>query len=259
VYLLHTVNQLGPSKNAAAVTFVYASGGSQSVYLQGGKHVGSMWFPKLAAADAGIAWRGPNGKSSDVGVCWAAIESPQPKNPIIGLRFDAALDGAIYACMGITLADRMPQHKPDPVSFGGPDQWSGGTVALALLEGLAGVSDAPGATAYRKVVLSPRWLAAGVAEVSAIVKRPNSSAAGEGYVAYRLRHNPTARTITVELTGSGEVQLRLLLPAVAQSVQQATLDRQAVSSQIERVQDSLYAVIAIGDVRGPKRITIRYV
>lgn len=252
VYLLHTVGGVGPSQVAGTMSFSYEDGSTHTLYLQSDKHLCGWWFPLLKTPTSGVAWRGPNLRSSDVGVCWAVIRNPHPDKVIEGIIFRTGLDGATYAVMGVTLADRMPDVKPGPVSFGGPDNWAGGLCTAALMEGLAGIHD--DATRYQKVELSPRWVAAEVGEAAVTARY----AASQGYVAYRYRHDPARHTIDLTLTGSGQAaQVRLLLPRGAHRIGHAAVDGQAVAVSLEKVENSAYAIVsvALGRVR---TVSIRY-
>jgi hypothetical protein len=252
IYLVHTVNSLGPSKVAGVMSLRYEDGSEHSTYIQAGTHITGWWFPELKATDAGVAWRGPNPRSNDVGVCWAALANPHPDKPIRQLEFSAARDGAIYAVLGLTLADRPPYHAPELVSHGGPDNWSGGLCVAALIEGLAGVRDR--ATAMADVRLSPRWTAAGILRVSIVVRYP----ASKGYVAYEYMHHAAERRIELLITGSGrQLDLRVLLPTGAQSATAATVDGRNVAVMTESVEQSLYATLPIA-LAATTRVDIQY-
>jgi hypothetical protein len=253
LYLLHTVNGLGPSGVAGAISFVYDDDSSHTAYILGGKHVTGWWFPKLSTKTSGIAWRGPNPNSSDVGICWAAIENPQPAKRIVALRLHASLEGAVYALLGVTAADRMPIQPVDPVSTGGPDNWSGGTCMLALVEGLAGVRNAIGWTALRRVELSPRWAAADVKEISICARYPASA----GYVAYRYRLDPFARAMHLLITGGGETcACHVLLPAGSKPVKVA-LNGRGIEYRETIVEHSRYADFVI-PLPGPCEVIIGF-
>ena len=87
------------------------------------------------------------------------------------------------------------------------DAWGSSAMVYALIEGLAGVVDA--GKLYGHVRLSPRWLAAGrnEAEVSCVYGPSGAS------IGYTFSHNPSAKTIELEIKGSADVDLHLLLPA----------------------------------------------
>jgi len=260
LYLLHTAGGIGPSDQAAAVTFTYEDGSEETTVLLNNRHLVGWWFPKTAHhpipqfADSGVAWEGPNPRSNAVGVCWTALPNPQPEKTIASLTFTAALDGATYALLAITLADLMAYKEAELVSHGGPDNWSAGTIMLGLIEGLCGVSDAPRTTALSTLVLSPRWAASEAKDVSVTTRY----AASDGYVAYRYRHDSAARRLTLELTGkSGATTLRVLLPAGVTAAQLVTVDGETAEVRYETVETSTYAVATV-DVRTPVEMMLAY-
>jgi hypothetical protein len=89
-----------PSNVAGAITFEYADGSHASQYLMKNKHVANWWFTTLNTERSGVAWFGPNLKSTKVGVCWAVLDNPHPEKKISALRFNAPLEGGIYALLG---------------------------------------------------------------------------------------------------------------------------------------------------------------
>ena len=236
------------------MTLHYADGSKAlTQYMKLGTQLTGFWFPQqLATPTAGIAWQGPNECSSAVGVSWVALANPHPETMIDHVTFTAALDGAIYAVFGLTLADRMPYQAPSPISFGGPDNWGGGTCTFALTQGLAGIKDTD--RAFRQVRLSPRWLAAGVDEVAVTLRYP----ASHGYLAYQYRHDAAAHQFTLTLTGSGEtVDLRLLLPAAATTVESVNVDGEATPFSYEQVESSRYLCLPL-TLGGARRIAVQY-
>jgi len=238
LYLLHTAGGIGPSKVAGAVTLRYSDGAEHTTYILAEKHLAGWWFPNLKSDSAGVAWRGPNQHSTDVGVSWAVLANPHPEKEIRSLQFAAAKEGALYAVLGVTLADRLPHVAADPVSFGGPDNWAGGTCMLALIQGLAGVLDA--GTAFGQVRLSPRWAAAKVPSAAVTTRYP----ASKGYVSYRYRHDSAARKIEIVVTGSGErAGLRILLPPEAKKVASASVNGSPVQARLETIEGSTYALM----------------
>ena len=252
VYLVHTCNQIGPSKIAGSVEFIYADGSSAIRYMLLGQQLSGWWFPGLGGPDAGVAWRGANGKCGDVGPSWVALANPKPDQEIAKLVFGASAENAIYAVIAVTLADRAPYHEPGPISYGGPDCWSGGLCLHALMEGVAGVKDA--ATAFRKVRLSPRWTAAGVNTVSVVTRY----AASNGYVAYTFSHDAKSKTLSVLLTGGGtEIQLRLLLPDGATGVKKVTVGGKVTACSVEQIESSRYAVLPLKST-APTEVRVVY-
>jgi hypothetical protein len=250
IYLLHSVNGMGRSGVAGALSLAYEDGTQHATYIMG-TQVAGWWFPQLSTKTSGVAWRGPNPRSTDVGVCWAAIENPHPEKPIGKLRFGASVEGAIYAVLGVTTADQMPIQPVDLVSTGGPDNWTGGTCTLALIEGLAGVGNAPGTTALRQVILSPRWAAAEVKDVSVCVRYPASN----GYVSYRYHFNADQRMIELTITGSGErCSCHVLLPEGAQTTG-IQINNAAIPFHDTVVEQSRYADFHVS-LPGPVEIQI---
>ena len=214
LYLMHT-SHLGRRTGGAAqdgiasgVMFRYTDGSERGVYLQRGKHVSGWWYPELSGERAGVAWRGPNEKTGDVGLTWALIENPEPNKTIRSIVLSASLEGSVYAVAAMTLTDRLPRKAFQPISYGGPDNWAASNMMLALLEGLGGVRDTD--RALETAELSPRWTATDVGRAQVIARY----GASRGYVAYELEHQRAARTLRLTVTGSGrQLRLRVLLPA----------------------------------------------
>ena len=255
VYLLHTV-QGGPSADdpnddiAASLTFHYADGTRHGVYLKRGQHVSGWWFPQLAGPTAGVAWRGPNAKTSDVGLTWCALANPSAEKPIVKLSISAAANGRAYALAGLTLADRGPYVPPRAISYGGPDNWSGGNMVAAVLQGPAGIRDTD--RAYGTAEVSPRWTST-EAKRAHVVARYGAS---QGYVAYDFEHRPEARSLHLTLTGSSRsFRARVLLPAGVTAAT-AMLDGKAVQTQISRIESSSYAEVDVP--AGLHRIAVQY-
>ncbi len=104
----------------------------------------------------------------------------------------------------------------------------------ALLEGLAGVHDANGQ--LRRITVSPRWTAAGIADARVSVRY----AASKAYCAYRLQVDETAYTIRLSCTGSGEQAVfRILIPD-AWNVVSVSEESSPVSYWIDREDVSCY-------------------
>ena len=236
VYLLHSSSDNIPDNVAGAIRFVYDDGSMASRYIFKGKEVTNWWFSSLENDYAGVAWSGPNLKSTKVGVCWAAIDNPNPGKKINKLIFDAPLEGGIYAVLGITLANRKHYVKPKEESFGGPDNWAAANGMAALVEGLAGIKNE--GLAFDKVRFSPRWTSAGVDSVNVSVQL----AASNGYVAYQYHHNEAKKEIEIKLTGSGtEIKSHILLPQNCPGVASVFADGQPVSFTLSRIENSTYA------------------
>jgi hypothetical protein len=236
VYLLHSSSDNIPSAFAGAITFVYADGTEKSRNIVKFKDVTNWWFSSLKNERAGVAWSGPNPVSTKVGVCWAAIDNPEPVKMIEKLIFQAPVEGGIYAVIGITLADREHYIKPKIESFGGPDNWAAATGMAALVEGLAGVKNA--GLAFDKVVLSPRWSSAGTDSVNVNI----CLAASGGYVSYHYVNNSDKKELLITLTGSGEeLSCHVLLPDSVEKVISVICDGKSLPFKMVTVESSKYA------------------
>ncbi len=136
------------------------------------------------------------------------------------------------------------------ISSGIPDAWAQAAVMSAIMEGLCGLRDE--ATVFSKSRVEPRWAAAGVTEAAATARY----GASDGYVACRFRHEPEARRITVEATGSGrEFAFHVLLPEGARATGIARAG-EAVPFEDTRVEASAYADFrAAGPLCGAFEIT----
>lgn len=252
VYLLNSSSDNIPANVAGAISFVYTDGSVQSRYLFKGKEVTNWWFSDLENDHAGVAWYGPNPRSTKVGICWTAIDNPFPKKKIEKLVFDAPLEGGIYAVAAITLSNQKHYVKPKGESFGGPDNWAAANGMAALVEGLAGVKNE--GLAFDKVNLAPRWSSAGVDSVNVTIR----FAASKGYVAYQYRHSPEKKVIRINVTGSGnEIQNHILLPPNSTGIESVSVDNQLMDYKLNRIEKSLYAdfKISIPEVH---RITVIY-
>lgn len=235
VYLLHSSSDNIPGNVAGAITFVYADGSEASQYIFKFKEVTNWWFAKLNNEKAGVAWAGPNPKSTRVGVCWAAIDNPFPAKKIIKLVFTAPLEGGIYSILAVSLANKPFYIAPKGESFGGPDNWAAANAMAALVEGLAGVKNS--GLAFSSVALSPRWTSSGTDSVKVEINFPASN----GYVSYQYQHSQVNRRITLLVTGSGkEVKAHVLLPAGINSVKQVTVGEKTVPFRISTIEGSSY-------------------
>ncbi len=208
VYLLHSSSDNTPSTFAGAVTFRYRDGSEQSRNIIKFKDVTNWWFAQLKQPRAGVAWAGPNPVSSRVGVCWMALENPEPDKEIQKLVLHAPIEGGIYTVLAITLADQPFYIQPSLESFGGPDNWAAANAMAALMEGLAGVQNT--GLAFDRVRLAPRWSTTTTDCVTVVAHYPSSN----GYVAYRYQTDDPAKKINLTVTGSGHtLKGHILLPA----------------------------------------------
>jgi hypothetical protein len=252
VYLLHSSSDNIPSAFAGAITFHYADGTERSRNIVKFKDVTNWWFSSLRNDRAGVAWSGPNPVSTRVGVCWAAIDNPEPEKKIEKFIFHAPIEGGIYAIIGITLADRPHYVKPKFESFGGPDNWAAANGMAALVEGLAGVKNS--GLAFSRVTLSPRWTSAGIDSVDVHIHLPASN----GYVTYRYKDTRAMKQMAIDLTGSGEqVHCHVLLPEGSKDITSVSVDDQQVPFKITVVEGSLYGDFD-ASLPGVRHIVINY-
>ena len=118
------------------------------------------------------------------------------------------------------------------------DAWGSSAMAYALMEGLAGVEDE--GKLYQNVRLSPRWIAAGRedAEVQCVYGASGAS------VGYTYHHNPSSRTMELELRGTSGVRLHLLLPAGSKGASVRVNGKKTAFSNV-RVEASPYVDASI--------------
>ncbi|MDW8321077.1 MAG: hypothetical protein RMM08_06925 [Armatimonadota bacterium] len=215
LYLLHAVSNPPATGVCGTLTLVYDGGAEHTEYIHTPTNVLGWVFPQEPSQNTRIAWTGRNSKWTRIGITVSGFNNPHPDKTVTAIRLEAGHGSATWAVMGATTCDAPVYFVPNPISTGGPDAWAAAAVACALVEGLAGVKDIR--TAFREVVLSPRWVAAGEGSASVCICYP----ASEGYVAYNYHHLPEEKKISLTLTGSGErVRVRLPLPsgAVAKAV-----------------------------------------
>jgi hypothetical protein len=265
--LLHTAGEVTHTNAAGSVTLVYGDGTEWSHYLIRYKNVFHWWYPSADPARRGwgddygaprtpplvrLAWRGANAACPNVGVHWYAFDNPHPAKRIRKIVLRAAEDGAVYALLGLTLADRPVHVRPPDISFGGPDNWAAAAVTYALVEGLAGVVDAD--RAFGAVRLSPRWAAAGIDSAGAVIHYPASG----GYVAYDYARPASGGGVVLRLTGSGNsAACRVLLPEDAGNVSSVSVAGGAVPFAETRAGTSRYAEFA-APLPGPVEAVLRW-
>jgi hypothetical protein len=252
VYLLHAANRVGNENVCGSIHFDYADGTTATRYIIKGRHLSSWWFPDLRSQRGGIAWRGENPESQDVGVSWTAIDNPYPDKEIGSLSIQAASDESIYTILAMTLSDQAHYVKPPVVSYGGPDNWAAGTAMAGLVTGLCGVTD--GSTRFENPVIAPRWTVTRSDTVNVTVRY----AASEGYVAYQYRHDRGNRTISLVLTGSGkDARMHVLLPEGISGVKECRAGAQPLTHQMVRLGSSVYVDFTLTSLR-PLKVLIRY-
>ncbi len=240
VYLLHTSSKPSSENVSGAVSLVYADGTKTTRYMIMNKHLTYWWFSELKTPHSGIAWYGSNQVSKGVGISWCAIDNPYPEKIISSISLHAAEDETMYTVLGISLSDQNHYIPVSPVSYGGPDNWAAATNMAAMIEGLAGVKDAPGSEKYSSPVLSPRWIETKADTVYATVRY----AASNGYVAYSYIHQPHQKRIHLTATGSGAINCRILVPE-NETPLSVVVDGRNFPFSVERIEKSEYAVFAL--------------
>jgi hypothetical protein len=237
IYLLHTSTKPASENVCGSVTFSYVDGTQQVQYLMMGRQLTFWWFPELKTATSGVAWHGPSPVSADVGLSWCAIDNPHPERKISSLRFSAPDGDGIYALLGVTLADRPHYIPPNPISFGGPDDWAAATAMAAMIEGLAGVTEGPRSEIFTHPDIAPRWDPREARSIRVAVRYP----ASRGYVAYRYTSDPAGNRVAVTLTGSGtSMDLHFLLPENTGEVKSVTENGEPISHGFSRIGASNY-------------------
>jgi hypothetical protein len=235
VYLLHSSSDNIPSGFAGAITFRYTDGTEVSRNIVKFRDVTNWWFSELDNESAGVAWSGPNKVSTKVGVCWAAIDNPEPDRKIEKLIFHGPIEGGIYAVIGITLANRKHYIKPKLESFGGPDNWAAANGMAALVEGLAGVKNT--GLAFERLRLAPRWCSASTDSATVCIR----FAASDGYVSYEYTNDTKNSEISLIVTGSGnEMEGHILLPGSAEKALSVICDNNPVTFRMTSVEKSKY-------------------
>ena len=128
-----------------------------------------------------------------------------------------------------------PEGKVDE---GIPDNWGQAAVYSAMIEGLAGVVDQD--RLFRKLELSPRWLSARINEATVNVVYGPSKVA----IKYTLRHNPSDRTIAIDVNGPMKSSvIRVLLPSDVKAVGDVRVNGKTFPHRMENVRESTYVVL----------------
>ena len=122
-----------------------------------------------------------------------------------------------------------------------------------MIEGLAGIRDED--ILFRRVTVSPRFVAAGISHAEVCTRYGPSSA----WIAIIYDHNAEERTIRVRLAGvSNQARLRILLPAESRSAK--VVSPKSLQATMETMEQSSYAVVPLanGTAGGPQDVTILY-
>ncbi|HEY3594155.1 MAG TPA: hypothetical protein VGL13_09775, partial [Polyangiaceae bacterium] len=235
----------------------YEDGTKHARHLYRGNEVAGFWMPDHPPPAPGIpamriAWEGRNATCLRVGMSLFGMNAPDPAQKISRIRLEAAEDGAIWLIAGVTLGHDDMWLEPSELSYGIPDNWGAAAVTYALIEGLAGVVDE--GVAFDRVLLAPRWAAAGTRDVTAHVTYPASS----GYISYRYRHRPKEQRIELTVTGSGETaELSVLLPKTSTRAVGARVDGKKHPMVAKTVRGSTYATLSV-DLDAARQIEVTY-
>lgn len=130
------------------------------------------------------------------------------------------------------------------------DGWGTSAMLLGVVEGLAGVKDLD--AGFRRVRLSPRWVATGEDDADVRVSYAASGAA----FGYAYRRDRAAKTIALEIDGDAEVALSVLLPEDATTAQ-IRCDGRDVETAVRREDASPYAEAAV-TARGRTTVEVTY-
>jgi len=258
-YLLHACS--GPGATLGKLTIHYGDGSKQIEYIERGVNVGGFWTPEDLEFNnrygtntperMQVAWRGKDGLIDNVGVWIASFQPHKPETLIAALELESMESGAKWFVLGITLSNMPPFLPPwSEVSAGMPNNWGAGCVTAALLEGLAGIEDI--GAGFRAARVSPRWLAAGIAEAEVTVRYPSS----RGYVSYRYRQQ--SKTMTLDCTSCADkASLRIPLPP-GSAILRTQLNGKTIAPQLETVEQTQYISVQV-ETRGVHRLEVELV
>ncbi len=253
IYLMHTATKPTSENVAGAVKILYEDGSIFHQYIIMDKHLAYWWFPQLKTDHSGIAWYGKNDVSEGIGVSWCAIDNPQPQKKIKSIVLSADKSNSIYAVFAITLSNQKHYVPVNPVSFGGPDDWAAATNMAAIIEGLAGVKDAPHTEAFSNPIVAPRWITTGSDTVNATIRY----AASNGYVSYKYLLNKRQHIISITATTGGEnLFFHVMLPAQTKAKSLTTENKNIFFKQTS-IEESNYVDFTT-DVHGVKTFEIMY-
>jgi hypothetical protein len=209
IYLLHTAGKPQSENVAGAAKILYEDRTYDFHYMIMGKQLTYWWFSELKTDYSGIAWYGKNDVSEGVGISWCAIDNPHPEKKIKSIVLSASQNDNIYSVLAITLSNQKHYVPVNPVSFGGPDDWAAATNIAAMIEGLAGIKDAPKIEAFNDPVVAPRWTTTNSDSVNVTVRY----AASKGYVSYQYHLDSVHHRIHITATtGGNKILFHVLLP-----------------------------------------------
>ena len=250
VYLMHSGAVRGTDEVYGCITFDYEDGSDESIYLMRGKQIAQLWYPSVSNPYSGVAWRGPNAQTGDVGVYWTAIDNPAPEKKIKKLVFTPNLNKGLYVLIGITLSDQPHYVKPSVESGGGPDNWAASTAMYALIHGLAGMQDKD--AGFRSPLVAPRWTATSAEKVKATACYPASG----GYIAYEYELFPVDRKMVFDIAGNApSMEFHVLLPREMYNVSKVLSNGKTTPYTCSSIEESKY-VDFTSAVKGVQHIEI---
>ena len=243
-YLLHCMSK---GEIAGTLTIIYTDGTTWSKYMMKGKHIDNWWMPKDPdekhqwEPQGKVAWRGENMKSKDIGVIAMGFENPHPEKEIKSIHLKAAVDGAVWMMLGITLSDYPVFFMPDGMSRGIPHTWSCGAVVFAMYEGLCGIYDTD--RNYEKVRISPRWAATDEKSANVTAKYM----AGGGYVKYTWKK--TDHSIELQVTSSADRrEFEVIIPD-GKNANVVFANGEEISFKTKKIENSKYIVFNIAGIQ----------
>jgi hypothetical protein len=222
IYFLHTT--AGANGLAGTLVVHYDDGTSSRERIVRGQNASGWWLPEAPRQQGNktveVGWRGKNSKCLNVGLLAFGWNNPQLEKTIQSLELLADESDALWLVAGITTSDAPASLGINPISFGIPNGWCAAAVLYALVEGLAGVVDS--ATEFERALIAPRWAATEEDKAEVAVVYP----ASRGYVAYNYAHDVASKTITLDVTGSGNnADLHVLLPQKRRTSTRSALRR----------------------------------
>jgi len=255
IYLLHTSTKPVSENIVGALTFNYSDGTEELQYIVMGKHLTYWWFSELKTDYSGIAWYGKNSISEGVGLSWCAIDNPFPTKKISNIILHAPENqSGIYTVLGITLSNKKHAVPVNTVSFGGPDNWAAATAMASLVEGLAGIKDAPQTESFSTPVVSPRWsyTLTDSVEVTIVYEASGS------YVAYRHTHDRKNKALMLNSTGTSKtIRYHILLPEQIARVRAVMVDGKEIEFVVTNKGSAFYVDMELKNDK-PKKILIKY-
>lgn len=254
IYLLHTASKPVSEAVVGALFFEYEDGSKQLQYIISEKHLTYWWFSELKNDYSGIAWYGKSPVSEGVGVSWCAINNPFPEKKIKNIKLQSPEGKGIYTVFAVTLSSQKHEVPVKMPSYGGPDRWAAATAMAAMVEGLAGVRNAPQSTGFQMPVISPRWIQTTSDTVNVCIGFNGYN----GYVAYQYIHDAKRKQIELKGTGSGtEMQYHILLPDSSSNAIEVRVNNKPVAFVVNKREQSLYADFTALNT-GVQKILVRY-